>query len=108
MIEYRKGNILSAYDKGEITVLVHGCNTLGFMGAGIAKEITENIVTPGDYESLAEKIIFAIENYPSEKQKALSAREQIVSKYSLKRTTQDFVELYKSVTAFWKDSKVHG
>jgi glycosyltransferase involved in cell wall biosynthesis len=39
--------------------------------AGAASEITENIAEPGNPESLAEKIIYVIENYSSEKQKAL-------------------------------------
>ena len=62
---------------------------------GIAGEITENIAEAGNYQSLAEKIIYVIENYANEKQKALSKREKIVNKYSLKNTTTGFIQLYK-------------
>ncbi len=66
-------------------------------GVGAAKEITEHIAEPGDYKMLAEKIIYVIENYKQEKQKALSKRESQVSKYSLKTTTSNVIKFYKSL-----------
>lgn len=41
MIIYRKGDILDALDKGEIDVLVHGCNAIGGFGSGIAGQIAK-------------------------------------------------------------------
>ncbi len=64
---------------------------------GIALEITENLVKPGDFNSLAEKIIHVIENYSREKQNALTRREFVVNKFSLKNTTRKFIDLYKSI-----------
>jgi glycosyltransferase involved in cell wall biosynthesis len=64
---------------------------------GAAAEITEHITEPGNSEMLAEKIIYVMENYTQEKQKALSKRESLVSKYSLKVTTQNIINLYKSL-----------
>lgn len=36
-----KGNLLELADRGEFDVIVHGCNTRGVMGAGIAKAIAQ-------------------------------------------------------------------
>lgn len=63
---------------------------------GIAGEITSNLVKPGDYEALAEKIIYVIENYNQEKNKALSLIDELKSKYSCDSVTGQFVELYKT------------
>jgi glycosyltransferase involved in cell wall biosynthesis len=62
---------------------------------GVAREISEHLVNPGDFNSLAEKIIYVIENYSDEKQKILSKRESVVAEYSLKKTTKNFIELYE-------------
>jgi len=34
-----KGNLITLAKKGEFDVIVHGCNCLNVMGAGIAKQI---------------------------------------------------------------------
>ena len=39
MIEYRKGNLFSAYSTPAI--IVHGCNAQGVMGSGFAKQFKE-------------------------------------------------------------------
>ena len=39
MIEYIQGNLIQAFLKSEIEVLVHGCNCYCVMGAGIALQI---------------------------------------------------------------------
>jgi O-acetyl-ADP-ribose deacetylase (regulator of RNase III) len=39
MIVYRKGDVVEAFENGEIDILVHGCNACGIMGSGIAKQI---------------------------------------------------------------------
>jgi O-acetyl-ADP-ribose deacetylase (regulator of RNase III) len=39
MIEYRQGNLIEAFKKEEIDIIVHGCNCYTTMGAGIAKQI---------------------------------------------------------------------
>jgi O-acetyl-ADP-ribose deacetylase (regulator of RNase III) len=41
MIVYRTGDVVEAFKKGEIDILVHGCNACGVMGSGIAKQIKE-------------------------------------------------------------------
>lgn len=41
MIEYRKGNLLDAFLKEDIDIIVHGCNCYTTMGAGIAKQIKD-------------------------------------------------------------------
>lgn len=64
---------------------------------GVAGEITENIIETGNPEQLSEKIIYAIENYQEEKQKALEKRAEIVDKFSLKGSTLRFVDLYKNI-----------
>ena len=64
---------------------------------GAAPEITEQLAPPGDFETLAEKIIYVIENYSAEKQKALNKRAELVEKYSLKTAVQNFINLYKSL-----------
>jgi O-acetyl-ADP-ribose deacetylase (regulator of RNase III) len=46
MIEYRKGNAL---DVGNNSLIVHGCNCMGVMGSGIAREIKERF--PHVYEA---------------------------------------------------------
>lgn len=38
MIKYKKGNVVTALQNGEIEVLVHGCNCFKTMGAGVALE----------------------------------------------------------------------
>lgn len=41
MIHYIKGDLIELAQKGEIDVLVHGCNCFCTMGAGIAKQVRE-------------------------------------------------------------------
>lgn len=48
MVEVIEGNAVDALLQGDIDALVHCCNTLGVMGAGIAREIAERI--PGVVE----------------------------------------------------------
>lgn len=36
-----RGNLLDLAEQGHFDVIVHGCNCLGIMGAGIAKQIAE-------------------------------------------------------------------
>lgn len=38
-MNYKKGDLLTAFQQGEIDILVHGCNCFHTMGAGIAKDI---------------------------------------------------------------------
>ena len=64
---------------------------------GAAGEITKNLVKPGDYRSLAKKIIGVIENYSAEKQEAISQTESLVNNYSLENTAENFVKLYRSL-----------
>jgi glycosyltransferase involved in cell wall biosynthesis len=64
---------------------------------GAAPEITEHLAAPSDFETLAKKIIYVIENYPVERQKALNKRASLVEKYSLKTAVQSFIDLYKSL-----------
>jgi Predicted phosphatase homologous to the C-terminal domain of histone macroH2A1 len=48
-IRYRDGDLLKAPE----TVIGHGCNALGVMGAGVAKKIRE--VYPGAYQAYRDK-----------------------------------------------------
>ena len=48
MIEYRKGNIIDAFDKGEITLLAHGVNCQGKFASGIAGQIAKRYPTVKD------------------------------------------------------------
>lgn len=40
-IEIIKGNLLDAFDKGEVNVIAHCCNMQNTMGTGIAKQIKQ-------------------------------------------------------------------
>jgi L-malate glycosyltransferase len=61
---------------------------------GAAKEVTENIVQPGN---MAEKITEVIENYSNEKQKALNEIPKLKDKFSLENAVKNFVNVYKSL-----------
>ena len=41
-LEYRQGNIINAFKKGEINFLMHQVNCVGEMGAGIARSIAHH------------------------------------------------------------------
>lgn len=40
-IKYVTGDVVEAFKRGEVDVLVHGCNACGVMGSGIAKQIKD-------------------------------------------------------------------
>lgn len=40
-IEIISGDLLEAFDRGEVTVIGHCCNTKGIMGSGLAKSIKD-------------------------------------------------------------------
>lgn len=42
-IEYKKGNVVDAFLNGKGDYLIHGVNTRGVMGSGVAKEIKRRI-----------------------------------------------------------------
>lgn len=65
---------------------------------GVAGEITENTVEPGNAEKLAERIIYVIENYKKESEKALSKITGLKEKFSLTNCVNKFIELYKSIS----------
>jgi O-acetyl-ADP-ribose deacetylase (regulator of RNase III) len=37
----KQGDLIKLFDKGFFDIIVHGCNCMGIMGAGIAKQIAE-------------------------------------------------------------------
>ena len=41
ILQYKKGDLLEAMRCGEVDHIIHGCNSLGVMGSGIAKQIRE-------------------------------------------------------------------
>lgn len=41
MIDYRKGNLIEAFEKGEVGVIAHQANCFNTMGAGIAKALKD-------------------------------------------------------------------
>lgn len=42
-MEYKKGDVVEAYLKGEVDYLAHQCNCFNTMGSGIARQIKEKI-----------------------------------------------------------------
>lgn len=63
---------------------------------GIAPEITDNIVKAGDFEALAGKIIYVIENYIEESKTAEDNVRALRERFSLKASGRKFYDLYKS------------
>lgn len=49
MLNHAKGNLITLAEQGQFDVIVHGCNTMNVMGAGIAKEIKRRY--PRAYEA---------------------------------------------------------
>jgi O-acetyl-ADP-ribose deacetylase (regulator of RNase III) len=45
MIKYVKGNLLALAERGELDIIVHGCNCQNTMGSGIAKQIKDRYPT---------------------------------------------------------------
>ncbi len=67
--------------------------------AGAAREITQHIVKPGDYEGLSDEIISVIDNYKEEVIQSQKKIQSLKEKYSLKSTTNKFLEIYKQLSA---------
>ena len=65
---------------------------------GIAGEVTGNIIEPGNPEKLAVNIIKVIENYQNESENALTKIPELKEKFSLDKSVNKFIELYKSIT----------
>ena len=63
---------------------------------GIAREITSNIVKAGDYKTLADRIIYVLENYDAERKKAEDNLTSLRERFSLKASAEKFYEMYKS------------
>jgi hypothetical protein len=49
-IEYKRGNIIAAYDSGEIDIIAHACNRTVGMGGGIARILKEKFKIDSDLE----------------------------------------------------------
>lgn len=64
---------------------------------GSAAELTDNTVSAGNYRQLAEKIIFVMDNYDSEKKKSLAKIQELYKSFSLKNSLNNFVALYISL-----------
>lgn len=64
---------------------------------GIADEITEHLAEPGNAEALAENIISVTDNLGIEKEKALQKIQELIEKFSLSKSVNSFIELYKSL-----------
>jgi glycosyltransferase involved in cell wall biosynthesis len=64
---------------------------------GSAAELTDYKVTPGNYRELAEKIIFVLDNYESERKKSLAKIQELHKKFSLGNSVTRFGELYRSL-----------
>jgi glycosyltransferase involved in cell wall biosynthesis len=65
---------------------------------GVAEKITNNLVNPGDAEQLADKLLEVINNYVDEHEKAGSKISELKEKFSLSKSVNRFVELYKSLS----------
>jgi glycosyltransferase involved in cell wall biosynthesis len=108
-VEYEKiPNVLSSADIFILSSLYESQNMslieAAFCGlpivstnVGIAKEITDNTVEPGNSEMLAEKIISVIENYKNESEKVFRKIPELKEKFSLINSVNKFIELYKSI-----------
>lgn len=64
---------------------------------GCAEDVTEHLVEPGNYLSLAKKIKYVLENLESEKEKSKVKLPALLAKYSLNTSSQRFIGLYRSV-----------
>jgi glycosyltransferase involved in cell wall biosynthesis len=64
---------------------------------GIAEEITSHLVTPGDAEQLADKLLEVIKNYVDEYKKAMTKIPELKETFSLAKSVNRFIELYKSL-----------
>ncbi len=64
---------------------------------GIAEEITSHLVTPGDAEQLADKLLEVIKNYIDEYKKAMTKIPELKETFSLTNSVNHFIELYKSL-----------
>lgn len=64
---------------------------------GIANEITEHLVSPGDADNLADKIIYVTDNFERESEKAVLKYHELIQKFSLSKSVGKFIELYKSL-----------
>lgn len=63
---------------------------------GSARELTTHLADAGDYQKLAEKIIYVIENIDNEKQKSLAKIAALRGKFSLKSSVNNFLSIYKN------------
>jgi glycosyltransferase involved in cell wall biosynthesis len=63
---------------------------------GIASEITEHLADTGNADNLADKIINVIDNYKKKSEKALLKIPELKEKFSLNKSVERFIELYKS------------
>jgi len=64
---------------------------------GIAEEITEHLVEPGDYSGLAREIECVLKNLESEKKTALEKVNRVREKFSLSISVKQYVQLYKTL-----------
>lgn len=55
-MEYKDGNVVDAWVRGEVDVLMHCCNCLGVWGSGIAAEIKGKI--PQAYDACQQSSIY--------------------------------------------------
>jgi O-acetyl-ADP-ribose deacetylase (regulator of RNase III) len=55
MLQHKVGNLIDMAEQGNFDVIVHGCNCMNTMGAGIAKEIRERYPLAYEADILATK-----------------------------------------------------
>ena len=102
MIEYIQGNLIEAFLKEEIDIIVHGCNCYTTMGAGIAKQIKETF--PQAYQADLE---FDKQfEYPNPKDKSIKLGRLSCAK--IDRYTELYGEKYNNsgwiVNAYTQDT----
>lgn len=61
---------------------------------GPARELIAYLADAGDYQTLAEKIIYVIENLDDEKQKSIAKIESLRKTFALKNSVNNFLNLY--------------
>lgn len=71
MIQYKTGNVITEFEKGDYQLLLHGCNCFHTMGSGIAKAIKDRYpeaydadkrTVYGDYNKLGTVSYIRLEN----------------------------------------------
>ena len=89
----------SLYESQNMSIIEAGFCDLPVVSTdvGAAREVTDHIVKPGDYENLAIKIVQVIDNYEEEAIKSKEKIAELQKKFSLQIITDKFEKLYTNL-----------